>query len=216
MIGYDADILKKQKIKQKNANNVCMVISPQSRFILCWNLLNVGLLLYNATASPFRVAFHTTAASTFLLAFETLTDFIFLMDIFVTFLLPYERYDSSYETSLKKIARNYIFGSLWIDVLACAPTQFFEARIPATLSYGERMALIKRYNFVRIFRLLKLIKIQKYLPSLDKQIKKLNVNSSVSRICLILVAAAFMVHIFACIFYLTAKMYDFAEDTWVI
>jgi hypothetical protein len=216
MIGYDADILKKQKIKQKNANNVCMVISPQSRFILGWNLLNVGLLLYNATASPFRVAFHTTAASTLLLAFETLTDFIFLMDIFVTFLLPYERYDSSYETSLKKIARNYVFGSLWIDVLACAPTQFFEARIPASLSYGERMALIKRYNFVRMFRLLKLIKIQKYLPSLDKQIKKLNVNSSVSRICLILVAAAFMVHIFACIFYLTAKMYDFAEDTWVI
>jgi hypothetical protein len=37
-------------------------------------------------------------------------------------LLPYERYDSSYETSLKKIARNYVFGSLWIDVLACAPT----------------------------------------------------------------------------------------------
>ena len=99
-----------------------MVIDPNSKFIILWNFLNVGLLLYNATASPFRTAFHVTQASFLLLAFESISDFIFFIDIFVTFLLPYERYDSSYETNFKKIARNYVFGSLWIDILACMPT----------------------------------------------------------------------------------------------
>ena len=99
-----------------------MVLDPTSKFIIFWNFLNVVLLVYTATASPFRTAFHTTPASFMLIATESISDFIFFLDIFVTFLLPYERYDSSYETNFRKIARNYIFGGLWIDILACLPT----------------------------------------------------------------------------------------------
>jgi len=50
---------------------------------------------------------------------------------------------------------------------------------------------------------------------LDKQIKKMNVNSSVSRIGIIMFLAFFLVHIFACIFFLAAKMNEFTVDTWV-
>ena len=51
---------------------------------------------------------------------------------------------------------------------------------------------------------------------MDKIIKKSSLSISIVRIILILVVALFMVHIFACFFYLSAKMHDFSENTWVV
>ena len=46
---------------------------------------------------------------------------VFFIDIIVNFMSAYERYDGSYEYSLKKIALNYIFGFFVIDFIAIFP-----------------------------------------------------------------------------------------------
>ena len=84
-------------------------------------------MLYTATYAPYRTAFMYNDASFFLFAFETMTDLIFLADIFITFISATERVDGSYETTLKRLARNYIFGFLFIDLCSVFPTQIFEA-----------------------------------------------------------------------------------------
>jgi hypothetical protein len=61
-------------------------------------------------------------SSEFLLAFETLVDVLFATDILVMFFTPYERSDGSLECRHKRIARNYLLGPFWIDVLASFPT----------------------------------------------------------------------------------------------
>ena len=86
------------------------------------------ILMYTATYAPFRVAFYSEPSSDSLLIFETLVDFLFMFDIIVMFFSPYDREDGSLECRHKKIAKNYFFGALWIDVVASIPTQFFEAK----------------------------------------------------------------------------------------
>jgi len=83
-------------------------------------------LCYTATYSPFRVAFYTES-STFLLIIETTIDSLFIIDLIITFFVPYERTDGSYENRPKKIATNYLCGAFVIDFVASFPTQVFEA-----------------------------------------------------------------------------------------
>ena len=88
MVVYDKEIIRKLKERNKMVNNT-VYIKPKGLFVFYWRILNSALLIYNATATPFRVAFHTTETSDALFYFELCTDFIFLMDIVVTFMLPY-------------------------------------------------------------------------------------------------------------------------------
>ena len=78
-------------------------------------------LFYTATYSPYRVAFYSDTTD-FLLVFETGIDILFIMDLIITFLTPFERKDGSYESRPKKIASNYICGAFFIDFFASIPT----------------------------------------------------------------------------------------------
>jgi hypothetical protein len=161
-----------------------------------------------------------------LFAFETIVDLIFLADIFITFMSPSERIDGSYETNYKKLARNYFFGFFVIDCWAVFPTQFFEVfgapEAPTGLDIIGSHFLLEQtrkaalYKLIRVLRVFKLIKLLKYYSRLNKMISKLNINRSTIRIMNIMILALFMVHIFACFFYLSAKMHDFSSDTWVV
>ena len=65
-------------------------------------------------------------------------------------------------------------------------------------------------------RVVKLLKITKYMPLIFKTIATLQFTSTESRIIIILGASFFAVHIFASIFFLQARMHEFSDDTWVI
>lgn len=62
-----------------------------------------------------------------LILLESGLDILFVCDIVISFMCPYERMDSTYEHNYKKIAKNYIFGSLLFDIIATFPTQVFES-----------------------------------------------------------------------------------------
>ncbi len=79
------------------------------------------LLVYNSLSTPFRVSFHTTPTSAELFAWETFTDIVLALDIFVTFFTPYQRIDGSFEKSNVKIARKYMHTFLVVDCLVVIP-----------------------------------------------------------------------------------------------
>lgn len=86
MVVNDRELINKLNNRDKKTT---VYINPMGTFIRFWRILNSSLLIYNATATPFRVAFHTTKTSSMLYVFELFTDSIFLMDILVSFLTPY-------------------------------------------------------------------------------------------------------------------------------
>lgn len=88
MIVNDKELIKKLNQRSINSKKTSY-INPLGNFIKLWRLFNTILLIYNATATPFRVAFHVTPTSASLRMFELFTDFIFFADIFVSFVTPY-------------------------------------------------------------------------------------------------------------------------------
>ena len=55
---------------------------------------------------------------------QTFIDFLFVIDILVSFVTPFERHDGTFETNFKKISRNYSLGNLTFDLIAIIPFQF--------------------------------------------------------------------------------------------
>ena len=69
---------------------------------------------------------------------------------------------------------------------------------------------------LRIFRVFKILKVAKYQAHIFKLIDMLNFQPTHSRIIVIVIGAMFLVHISACLYYLSARMNNFGNDTWVL
>ena len=100
-------------------------IHPESKELFYWNLLNIFIIMYNSTASPYRVAFHSTVSSIWLIAWEWLNDFIFIFDIFVSFLTPYFNDDGTLQLNFDKIRSRYLDTFFFTDLVAAIPLQIF-------------------------------------------------------------------------------------------
>ena len=100
-------------------------ILPSSGMKQAWDIIIIIILFYTATYAPYRIAFADDSPTGFLRALEIFVDVVFISDIFVTFLTPYERYDGSLVYNHRKIAISYVTGAFWIDFIASFPTELF-------------------------------------------------------------------------------------------
>lgn len=71
-------------------------------------------------------------------------------------------------------------------------------------------------SYFRMIRVLKILKVLKYEMLIFRIISLLQLKPTQSRILAITVMSIFLVHIFACTFFLTARVADFHESTWVM
>lgn len=79
-----------------------------------------------------------------------------------------------------------------------------------------RLAKLPRlYRVVRVIRLLKIFKMLRFNKTFRSIVDRLKLSSSKNRILLSCLLAVFFVHLFACFWYLSAKMNDFDFTTWV-
>lgn len=99
-----------------------LIIMPQSRFKLAWNLIIVVLLLYTATYMPFRICFIDSDSTGALLVFEDLVDTLFGLDILVNFNSALELKDGTIDPRLKSIGTAYIKSWFFLDICAIFPT----------------------------------------------------------------------------------------------
>lgn len=152
-----------------------------------WDIGIILILLYTATYGPYRTAFGGDSASdgVFIRYLDYVVDGMFIADIGVTFLTPYERFDGSLVYSHKKIAKNYIFGAFLVDVVASFPTEIIENILQADATIDAkggankllRLARLQRlYRLLRILRVVKLIKITKYNSVFGSFIERLKIK----------------------------------------
>jgi hypothetical protein len=62
---------------------------------------------------------------------------IFTLDIMISFVIPYQRIDGSYEENLRKIAKRYVKTDIVFDLIAAFPTVLFEIRLPINHTFYD-------------------------------------------------------------------------------
>jgi len=151
----------------------------------------------------------------FFIGLNYLIDVLFGLDIFVNFLSAYETNNQKTEIRLKAIAKNYLSGWFFLDLIATFPTQVFISGNSRVNKLARLARITRLYRLLRVLRLLKIFKLMKYNKKFRQWFAYLNLSASATKMLKLVVFGAFLIHLFSCLWYLVAKIDDFSEETWV-
>lgn len=154
-------------------------------------------------------------------------DYFFIFDIFFNFFAATREEDGTLITRNKKIAINYMKGWFFFDLIASFP---FEEVINLTVKYrtnsgpvdnqnlqlAKMMKLPRISRISRIARLFKVIKFLKKNPTLTKLKDELNISNGAVRLAKSAMMGLVIVHGVACLWFFSARLNDFSEDTWIV
>jgi hypothetical protein len=77
------------------------------------------------------------------------------------------------------------------------------------------MRLPRLYRFLKIMKVLKSIKILHHYRWYQRTMNRLKMNGGIVRMIQGCIATVVITHLFACFWFLTAKVSDFGPETWV-
>ncbi|XP_015837519.1 potassium/sodium hyperpolarization-activated cyclic nucleotide-gated channel 3 isoform X8 [Tribolium castaneum] len=153
--------LMKERIRQKAAGH--WVIHPCSSFRFYWDLCMLLLLVANLIILPVAISFFNDDLSTRWIAFNCLSDTIFLIDIVVNFRTGIMQQDNAEQVILdpKLIAKHYLRTWFFLDLISSIPLDYIF--LIFNQDYGDSFQILHAGRALRILRLAKLLSLVRLL-----------------------------------------------------
>lgn len=130
------------------------MISYSSDTRLYWDCWIIILAIWNSLYIPYDIAFSPSISDNWLMIFfNALIDFNFFIDIILTFRTTYYDSDGEEVFDWKKIAKKYLLGRFFIDLISTIPLD----------SMGN-LPVLQTFQLLKLFRLSRISKIIKNLP----------------------------------------------------
>ncbi|XP_063918986.1 potassium/sodium hyperpolarization-activated cyclic nucleotide-gated channel 2 isoform X3 [Zophobas morio] len=155
--------LMKERIRQKAAGH--WVIHPCSSFRFYWDLCMLLLLVANLIILPVAISFFNDDLSTRWIAFNCLSDTIFLIDIVVNFRTGIMQQDNAEQVILdpKLIAKHYLRTWFFLDLISSIPLDYIFLIFNQFQDYGDSFQILHAGRALRILRLAKLLSLVRLL-----------------------------------------------------
>ena len=100
-------------------------IHPNNKWLILWTFVGFLMIMYCITFMPYGMVFVDSKGVDM---FEDLMNYYFIADILVNFLTLYYDPDTGLlETSLKKVAIQYMSGFCFLDVISSIPIDLISA-----------------------------------------------------------------------------------------
>lgn len=215
------------------------VMYEGSMFRRIWNVVVALLLVYTATIFLYRLIFvemyilnvhlNTKQRDGWTAFDDYLVNVLFWFDLFVNFLFTFQDPYGREVDSLRLIAKEYLTGFFWINLLACVPPSLTEMVLRQMLSSLDginggavgnipqvvRITRIQRAS--RLARLLRLGRLARLVHQKQRNSPLWNWFQSLRgvRIINFVVGLMLAVHFLACGWYLCAALHDDPQETWV-
>ncbi|XP_017790601.1 PREDICTED: potassium/sodium hyperpolarization-activated cyclic nucleotide-gated channel 2 [Habropoda laboriosa] len=155
--------LMKERIRQKAAGH--WVIHPCSNFRFYWDLCMLFLLVANLIILPVAISFFNDDLSTRWIAFNCLSDTIFLIDIVVNFRTGIMQQDNAEQVILdpKLIAKHYLRTWFFLDLISSIPLDYIFLIFNQFQDFSESFQILHAGRALRILRLAKLLSLVRLL-----------------------------------------------------
>lgn len=196
-------VLKSEKMKKKRR---CL-IDIDNKFKKIWDNTLLALIFYIAIFSPFKISFIDDSAYPYWTYFDYMIDFVFFIDLILTFFTPVYK-NFRLIKSHKKIALRYLKVWFWLDLISIIPLDliFKNESGPGKVLQG----LIKMPKLYRMFRLLKIIRAiklkQKNQTFIAKKLAQfLNSDTLASKIIPLYAIGILISYMFACLWHFVPK-----------
>jgi len=176
-------------------------INPNSRNMRIWDIIVIAALLITALITPFEVAFFQAlvyaGAANFTM--NRIIDAIFVVDIVVTFFLPYRTSVSKGGMLIfdnRRIACNYLTGWFSLDLITCIPFDLIFAGI-AEVSGTTISSSI--FRMLRVLRVLKLARILRASRILNRWRDHIALSSATTSLSMFSFLTCLLAHWLACL-----------------
>ncbi|XP_077298444.1 potassium/sodium hyperpolarization-activated cyclic nucleotide-gated channel 2-like isoform X9 [Arctopsyche grandis] len=215
--------LMKERIRQKAAGH--WVIHPCSSFRFYWDLCMLLLLVANLIILPVAISFFNDDLSTRWIAFNCLSDTIFLIDIVVNFRTGIMQQDNSEQVILdpKLIAKHYLRTWFFLDLISSIPLDYIFLIFNQVNDFSESFQILHAGRALRILRLAKLLSLVRLLRlsrlvryvSQWEEVYFLNMASVFMRIFNLICMMLLIGHWSGCLQFLVPMLQGFPSNSWV-
>ncbi|XP_050101547.1 uncharacterized protein LOC126581731 isoform X3 [Anopheles aquasalis] len=219
--------LVKERIRQKTAGH--WVIHPCSSFRFYWDLCMLLLLVANLIILPVAISFFNDDLSTRWIAFNCLSDTIFLVDIVVNFRTGIMQQDNAEQVILdpKLIAKHYLKTWFFLDLISSIPLDYifliFNQMQKYSQDFSDSFQLLHAGRALRILRLAKLLSLVRLLRlsrlvryvSQWEEVYFLNMASVFMRIFNLICMMLLIGHWSGCLQFLVPMLQGFPSNSWV-
>nr|ABI94041.1 hyperpolarization-activated cyclic nucleotide-modulated cation channel splice variant ABs-I [Panulirus interruptus] len=221
--------LMKERIRQKAAGH--WIIHPCSNFRFYWDLCMLFLLVANLIILPVAISFFNDDLSTRWIAFNCLSDTIFLIDIVVNFRTGIMQQDNSEQVILdpKLIARHYLKTWFLLDLISSVPLDYiflifnkyrdkedFNESFQI-LQAGRALRILRLAKLLSLVRLLRLSRLVRYVSQWEEVYVSsfLNMASVFMRIFNLISMMLLIGHWSGCLQFLVPMLQGFPSNSWV-
>ncbi|XP_055685727.1 potassium voltage-gated channel subfamily H member 7 isoform X4 [Lutzomyia longipalpis] len=213
--------LVKERIRQKSAGH--WVIHPCSSFRFYWDLCMLLLLVANLIILPVAISFFNDDLSTRWIAFNCLSDTIFLIDIVVNFRTGIMQQDNAEQVILdpKIIAKNYLKTWFFLDLISSIPLDYifliFNQDFSESfqiLHAGRALRILRLAKLLSLVRLLRLSRLVRYVSQWE-EVYFLNMASVFMRIFNLICMMLLIGHWSGCLQFLVPMLQGFPSNSWV-
>lgn len=146
---------------EANSTTKC-IIMRNNIFKIVWDIFVLLVLLMVSMIVPVRLAFTTHEPLVWFIVY-LFADCIFAIDLVLTFFTAISDENKVYEETNKKvIAKNYLKGWFWVDLISILPIDAILVTTQSHATVLARFAKIgKLYKLIRMIRLAKVLKLLK-------------------------------------------------------
>ncbi|KAM3128378.1 hypothetical protein pb186bvf_019506 [Paramecium bursaria] len=192
------------------------VQKPSSAFRVFWDLMNMVFIFGQMIYIPL-VLCYSIDQNTFIYVLNQMISAYFMIDIVLTFNLAiYEKYailllrgELIYDRKL--IAKEYLRGWLWIDIISALPYDDLDITSDPNL-----VSFFRFFKFVKILRLLRILKLKRLFTMLEQQLS-LGVGFMIAlQFLKIAILILSLCHWIACIWNIIEMQQEFAQESWMV
>lgn len=189
------------------------VIRPDSSLRAWWDIIMLGVILYNVIAVPLQISFGKSGMMNIGLA-------VFLIDLLIDVLGWFQVYarmklfavvhNGQLVVQPKEFAQLYRETDFASDVVCAIPVSTL------AFAFGVRS---QYYGICRLFQFMRVIKLSKYLENAIEILNtktRFTVTTATFRICQILLIIVTLTHWCGCFFHFIGDQEAESDDTWII
>jgi hypothetical protein len=188
-----------------------LIIMPDSKFRVCWDVIGMAMIIYDAFYIPYICFFQTELMNDFNYS-QIVKTLYFMMDIVLNFNTAFLK-QGNLKTSQKLIVKNYLKHWFCLDLFATFPwVVVFNAieRPDYTIYINSREVYL--LNILYLMKLLRIPKISGILFKLELVTNNKTLDITI-QIVYFLVGLSLAAHYVACLFYFLPSL---SEDlTWI-
>ena len=189
------------------------VLHPDSSFRLLWDVTSMLLILVQAIAVPYLLAFESESEE-FWNAFEDSVTAFFATDILLNFNSAYYD-DGSIVAQRKAIAKNYLKIWFWVDLLTTFPYDWFIPSEESEVGFLNAPQLLRILKLQKLVRLGRLAKVKKIIIEIEDYISS-HLLANLLVLLRLVIFAYYIAHWIACLWYLIAVVdSQYHPETWL-